>query len=268
MTILWYAIVSVILALISFLTSMLGIGGGVLYTPLQLFLGIDIHHAATNSLFFIMLASISAGFIYRKAGKVDFKLVALLESPTLIGAFIGGYISGFISSNVLMIILIITLLFSGIMMLRKTSIISEIDNDYDAWFVWKREFKEYQYGINLFVALPCSFVAGVVSSLVGVGGGVLKVPIMIILLNVPVEIAISVSMIMVGITALGGFAGHLIHGHWDWRFGLILGPIVFIAAKLGAKTMLHVNKAHLKKGFAVFMFLIVISLIVRLIFFS
>ncbi len=102
------------------------------------------------------------------------------------------------------------------------------------WFHWYRQFNQQHYSVNLLLALPVSFAAGLNSGLVGVGGGILKVPLMVLLLlGIPMDIAVGSSAFMVGLTAAGGFAGHLTAGHWDWKTSLMLGIAVLSVDKSG-----------------------------------
>jgi uncharacterized membrane protein YfcA len=88
---------------------------------------------------------------------------------------------------------------------------------------------------------------------------------MVLLFGIPMDIAVATSGLMVGVTALGGFAGHLAQGHFDWRMALMLAPGVFAGAWLGAHTMLRIDRELLKKIFGIAMFLIASGLIVRMI---
>ena len=92
----------------------------------------------------------------------------------------------------------------------------------------------------------------------------MKVPMLVLLFGIPMDIAVATSGFMVGITALGGFAGHFAAGHFDWRMGLILAPAVFIGAQIGAHTMLRINRERLKRIFGIAMFVIAIGLFLRL----
>ena len=73
--------------------SMVGQGGGIFYTPIQVWLGVGFHQAATTSLFLIMVLSLSASLNFRKAHEIDWGLVAVLELPTTLGAWLGGRLS-------------------------------------------------------------------------------------------------------------------------------------------------------------------------------
>ncbi|MFV1957880.1 MAG: sulfite exporter TauE/SafE family protein, partial [Planctomycetota bacterium] len=110
-----------------------------------------------------------------------------------------------------------------------------------------------RYCVNMPLALSVSSVAGAVSGLVGVGGGILKVPMMVLLFGIPIEIAVASSAFMIGITALGGFAGHLACGHWDWKTSLLLGVAVFLGGQIGARKSVTLDKKKIKPIFGWFL---------------
>ena len=240
-------LLSSIFFLVAVLFSMLGQGGGTLYTPVQVLFGIDFHTAATNSLFLIMVASLSATLVFRKAKKIDWPLSSLLETVTTLGGFIGGYISGNISGRSLSWFFSALLAFSAIFMIHEFKQKRKPLPTKKRWFHWYRQFNQQHYSVNLLLALPVSFVAGLSSGLVGVGGGILKVPLMVLLLGIPMDIAVGSSALMVGITAMGGFAGHITAGHWDWKTSLILSIAVFIGGQIGARKALALDKKKMKK---------------------
>ena len=235
--------------------SMLGQGGGVLYTPIQVWSGIDFHVAATTSLFLIMVTSLSATIVFRKAKRVDWPLAIALETVTALGGLIGGIASGRFSGRLLMLLFALVIAFAAIFMVR------DFQRDHDCrapsrLFGWRRRLGEQQYCVNLLLALPISFAAGAISGLVGVGGGILKVPMMVLLFGIPMEIAVGSSAFMVGLTAAGGFAGHVVSGHWDWRVSLILAAAVFVGGQLGARTSVGIDRKKMKKGFGWFLLVI------------
>ncbi len=249
-------LLSSIIFLVAVVFSMLGQGGGTLYTPVQVLFGIDFHTAATTSLFLIMVASLSATLVFRKAKKIDWSLAVVLETVTTVGGFIGGFISGNISGQYL------SWFFSALVTIAAIFMIHEFTQKGTSfptkkhWFHWTRQFKQQQYSVNLLLALPVSFVAGLSSGLVGVGGGILKVPLMVLLLGIPMDIAVGSSALMIGITAAGGFAGHLAAGHWDWKTSIILGIAVFIGGQIGARKALSIDKKKMKKLFGWFLLII------------
>jgi len=265
MTLLWYIGIIAAATIAAVFASMMGIGGGVFYTPIQLFFGIDIHQTATTSLVLIAVLSITATLVYKGAKKVDWNLALVLETTTASGSLIAGYTSKFIPALALEILLFITLAITGITMIwpKKTSVHRHPRSK--AWYCWNRIRGGHSYSVNLLLALPISFVAGMISAFVGIGGGIIKVPMMALILGIPMVIAVATSAFMVGITALAGFMGHLAAGHFNWQLCLVLIPGVFIGAHVGAKIMLKIHPRHLKRIFGAVVLLIALTLVHRFI---
>ena len=233
--------------------SILGQGGGVLYTPIQVFFGIGFHEAAATSLFLIMITSLSATLVFRKAGRVDWPLAIVLETVTTLGGLMGGLASGNFSGAFLSVVFAGVVAFAAIFMVREFHMEHVCPPLKEGLVYWQRKFGEQKYCVNLLIALPISFIAGLASGLVGVGGGILKVPLMVLLLGIPMDIAVGSSAFMVGLTAAGGFAGHVASGHWDWKTSLILAGGVFIGGQIGARKSLGIDKKKMKKAFGWFL---------------
>ena len=133
--------------------------------------------------------------------------------------------------------------------------------------LWRRRtFFEDEYTVNLAVVLPLAFVAGFAAGLVGIGGGVINVPILVLLSGVPIDVAVATSSMIVGFTAIFGFAGHLVSGQLNWTMIFIFSIGVVPGAWLGARTMLRLDKRRLRLGFGILMFFIAIVLILRQLF--
>jgi len=243
--------------------SAMGVGGGVLYTPVQLLFGINFHTAAATSLFLIMITSLSATLVFRKSGAVDWPMAIVLEASTTLGAFLGGLFSGHFSGRFL------TYLFAGVLAVAAFFMVKHFQTPDRCrglpsnFFRWRREIALEIYCINLAVALPITFVAGVVSGLIGVSGGILKVPMMVLLFGVPMNIAVGSSAFMVGLTAIGGFLGHLAAGHVDWRMALIVVPGIFLGAQIGARTSVKIDKTKMKHFFGYVLAILAAFLIIR-----
>ena len=92
--------------------------------------------------------------------------------------------------------------------------------------------------------------------MVGIGGGVLKVPLMVLLFGIPIPIAIGSSAFMVGLTATAGLLGHISMGHFDLWAALSLAIPVFIGGQIGSRLSIRLNAQRLSKWFGVFIFLV------------
>jgi uncharacterized membrane protein YfcA len=85
-----WVILAVAMFAVAVVFSMLGQGGGAIYTPLQVGMGIEFHEAATTSLFLIMVTSAAASLVFYKAKRIDWPLALVLETVTTAGGFTGG----------------------------------------------------------------------------------------------------------------------------------------------------------------------------------
>lgn len=238
------------------ISSMVGIGGGVLYVPLLLAFDFPFYQAAAISIFIIMALSISASLVYHRVKLVDWKLALIIEPLTAIMSLVGGYYSSFIQINELKILFTLVLIVSGYFMIKPIKKIQDKFINLRKWGYWQRKFGEEEYSVNLLIGLPLTALAGLMAGLLGIGGGVIKVPLMVLLLGVPMKIAIGTSCFMVGITALFGFWGHFFAGHFELKIALVLALVVFTGAQAGSRISVKVDKILLKKIYAVFLFLI------------
>ena len=209
------------------ISSMIGIGGGVLYVPILLAFGFPFYQAAAISIFIIIALSISASLVYYRAQLIDWKLALTIEPLTAVMSLVGGYYSSFIQVKELKILFILVLIISGYFMIKP---IEEIQNKFinqKKWCYWLRKFGEEEYSVNLLLGLPITALAGLMAGLLGIGGGIIKVPLMVLLLGVPMKIAVGTSCFMVGITALFGFWGHFFAGHFEPKTALILALVSY-----------------------------------------
>ncbi len=263
MSTLTFGLFYLVMFLVASVFSALGQGGGVLYTPVQLFFGFDFHTAATTSLLLIMVMSLSATMVFHKAAMVDWPLAIVLESSTTTGAFLGGLYSGYFSGKFLIYLFSVVIAVAAIFMVKRFDIRSQCGENPGGFYRWRRGMGLETYCVNLALALPVSFVAGAISGLIGVSGGILKVPMLVLLFGVPMNIAVGSSAFMVGLTATGGFVGHLAAGHFDWRIAVALIPGIFIGAQIGSRTSIKVDKSKMKSFFGYFLAALAVFLVIR-----
>jgi len=248
------------------ISSMIGIGGGVLYIPILLAFGFPFYQAAAISIFIIMALSISASLVYYRAQLIDWKLALIIEPLTAIMSIVGGYYSSLIQVKELKILFILVLIVSGYFMLKPIKETQDKFINQRKWGFWQRKFGEEEYLVNLIIGLPLSALAGLMAGLLGVGGGIIKVPLMVLLLGLPIKIAVGTSCFMVGITALFGFWGHFFAGHFEIKMAyLILALVVFAGAQAGSRISIKADKILLKKIYAIFLFLISAWMIINVV---
>jgi len=232
----------------AFLPAMLGLGGGVFYTPIQLALGREIHQAIPLSLLLIVITSLSASSVFQKAKRIDWKFSIVFALQMMFASFFAGLMAHHLRSEVLTVIFAVALALCGLLMAVRPPQIAPAAREGS----WLRVFGELEYRVSVWKMAILALLAGTLSGLVGIGGGVLIVPAMVLVLGVPLKIAIGCSSFMVGLSALAGLVGHLFTASMPFSQTLATAIAVFIAAQLGARASLRTKTEHLRGllGFA------------------
>ncbi len=257
------AVVAILVASTAF--SATGQGGGVLYVPILLAFGMSVHDAATISLFVIIATSISAAIIYRRRRTIDWKLALVIEPMTFALAFAGGLLANYIDAYALKIIFGAVLIVASFFMMRPATE-RETASTETAWSHrrghWLRTVGAHTYVVRLPWLMPVTAVAGFIAGMIGISGGIFKMPAMVLLGGVPMRIAIGTSSFMVALTALGGLSGHLVTGSFDILAALPLAAAAFVGGRLGSSLSVRVRPSTLRTYFAVLLVLIAIWMIV------
>lgn len=246
---------------VSAVFSMFGQGGGAFYVPMLLALSVPMYVAATTSQVLIMVVSFSSMLVFAKARTVDWKLVLLIEPPTNIGAFLGGYWSPYFPAGFSKLCFAGVLLTGAYYMYRPPGTTQGRQAGPDHWWLWRREGVAVPYTINVLLLVPIMALAGFVAGMLGVGGGLIKVPAVVVLGGVPISIAVGSSSLMIGVTALTGFAGHFLRGHFDLLLTAVLAAGVLIGSQIGPRFAVKTDQARLKKYFALLLLAIAIWLV-------
>jgi uncharacterized protein len=188
------------------LGSMLGLGGGVFLVPLlTLGLGVPIRVAIAASLISVMATAVASASVNLDRGLVNMRLGLLLEVATVSGALLGGLLAAHLTQRQLYLMFALTMASMGIVMAmrsRTRNVISDLTVDVGVLGGRLQEgdfayvYKVRRLGIGVFASL----VAGAVSGLLGLGGGIIKVPILNTFCGVPIRVAAATSTFMIGIT--------------------------------------------------------------------
>jgi len=228
------------------LGALLGIGGGVFLVPfLNLVLGFPIKSAAAISLSTVIAASssVSAGRAGRRL--INLRLGMVLEVAAVAGSLLGGITAQlFAESTIQRLFGVVALLVAAVMLTRLNRRNVILDSTASPGHLGGRFHEAESHGIvtyrikRLPLALAASFVAGNVSSLLGIGGGVIKVPVLNAWCGVPLRAAAATSAFMIGVTATSGAI--IYYGHGDLQ-PLAAAPAV-IGVQLGSWVGLHLAR--------------------------
>ncbi len=254
-----------------FFGSLLGLGGGVLIVPLlTLGFGLPLHQAVGVSLVSVIMTSSAASGVYLERHLVNLRLGMTLELFTAIGALIGGSIAFLLEERVLEGLFAAVLLYVAATMLiggrvspgdaetpptaapptpEPPVVEPPAPTAADAPSTADRLSGDgYRVG-HLGLGLVGSTVAGIASALFGIGGGIIKVPVMHIAMGVPLRVATATSNLMIGVTASASALIYLNRGEID---PYLAGPTaigVFLGARLGSRMLYAVDPRILRLGF-------------------
>jgi len=237
--------------LAAMLGSMIGVGGGFLIIPsLVLLLNLPVHKAIALSLLSIVSVSLSAVTTYSLSEHIDYKLGLLLETTSIIGAFSGARISLMLESRVLIILFSIALFYVSYRMLTNMRI--------------EAKPREIRASYNrLAFGIVCAYVAGLLSGLLGIGGGIVKVPIMVLVLNVPMKLAVGTSMFMISLTSVSGSYVYFQSGVIDYYLASVAIIGAFIGAQVGSRLGLRIRGVILRRIFGFIMIIFSIMMIMK-----
>lgn len=242
------------------LGALTGLGGGVIIIPLlTLGLGVDFHYAVGASLISVIATSSGAAAAYVKEGITNMRIGMFLEIATTLGAVIAGaFLTTYLPKNVLEIIFGLILLFSAFMSTRK-----KINHeDHGKAQYWATTFKlngsyptseglSFYTVRNVIGGWAMMFFAGIMSGLLGIGSGALKVLAMDNIMRVPFKVSTTTSNFMIGVTAA---ASAVIYFQKGYIVPGIAAPVmlgVLIGAMLGAKILVKAQTRWLRWGFAI-----------------
>jgi uncharacterized membrane protein YfcA len=222
-------------ALAGGLGALLGIGGGVFLVPfLTLVLDLPIRQAVAASLLTVIATSSSVSAATAGRNIINLRLGMLLEVATAAGGLVGGVTAYLLTQRTLYLVFgAVMLLVSAVTLsrLHVRNVIRDAAVDpgpYGGRFYDDESGQEVVYRVRRIpVALLGSFFAGNVSSLLGIGGGVLKVPLLNAWCGVPLRAAAATSAFMIGVTAAPGAVIY-------WGSGDVL-PAIAAAAVLGVQ---------------------------------
>ncbi len=235
-----------ILFFIALILSMFGKGGGEFYVPIFITAGIGFHLAATTSLFILMVSGLTMTIVYHRKALIDWGtgLAVILTSAS--GAFVGGYISANIKAVYLKILFSVLLLISAYFLSRPEKKQSEL---FMIGPIWKRNCCGEIYNFPVLIVLPTIFLIGFIAGMVGISGGGLIVPLLIILGGMPLRIAFATNSVMVLFSSTMGFLGRGLSSGVNWKFAVTMAAFASSGALIGSMLSTKVKLQHLKKIF-------------------
>ena len=232
---------------VGFLSGMFGVGGGFLMTPMLMLLGIPPAVAVASEANHILAASFSGFLAHMRRLNVDFLMGFILLLGGIIGSILGVFLLKYlliIGQERIFISLsyIFILLFVGSWMLRES--VTSIKNVNKGKInklhehIWlhglpfKIKFRKSHLYISIIPPIFIGFIVGILSSIMGVGGGFILVPAMIYLLGMPTQVVIGTSLLQIVFVT---FVSTIMHSYINQTVDVILSSLLLIGAVIGAQ---------------------------------
>jgi uncharacterized membrane protein YfcA len=244
--------------LAGFLGSLTGLGGGVVVTPvLTLLLGVDLHYAMGASLVSVIATSSGAAAAYVKEGFSNVRAGMLLEIATTAGAVVGAHLTSVVPVSTLAIVFGAVLTYSAWHSLTRTSDRAASSSDPLAERLklngtYPGTAGPVQYGVaHLKAGFSLMVGAGVISGLLGIGSGAMKVVAMDQVMKIPFKVSTATSNFMIGVTAAASAGIYLRHGYISPGLAMPVMLGVLSGSLAGARLLGRANTHLLRRLFAV-----------------
>lgn len=247
------------------LGALFGIGGGIIIIPmLTIFYGMSAADAAAVSLIGIVATSVGGTLYYMENKVTNIRLGLLLEISTIIGSMIGVFLALALESWIIMLVFSAVLTLTAIKMLLNPSM--DVTGTEDGEFSYNdlRTGETIRYDIeHKGIGFSSCVLAGIISSLTGVGGGLIKVPIMNMVMKVPMKAATATSSYMIGITAFSGSILYFLSGHVDLEMAAFVAIGTFLGAVIGSRLSRRFDSSSMKKYFSILVLAIAFVMVLQ-----
>lgn len=242
--------------------TLVGLGGGVILIPfLTLVMDIPLTTAIALSLLSIVATSNSAAVRFLKQGLVRIPVASFLELGTVVGAIIGVFVSGLLPVSLLFSLFGMFLLFSAYQMLKsRTEVLASTNHPLSQKLSLSDNNEKLEMVPQAWFVMV---LAGILSSVLGIGAGVFKVLALDQMLKLPLKVSTATSNFMIGMTASASSLIFLLQGKIPIVLGAVVSLGMFLGAFLGSRLVPRISTAGLRKIFTFVMIVIGLQMIVR-----
>jgi len=251
--------------LVGIISAMVGVGGGVFIVPiLSLIFGLSPHQAVGTSLAAVIFTSLSSALGYWRQRRIDYRVGTLLTVTTTPGALVGAYLTTLLTTRALGLTFGFFLIFVAWRMTFRYGLHrSQPLRIGKSWHrrIVDSDAKVFEYDANVGLGLLLSFFGGLSSGLLGIGGGVLIVPILHLIMNFPMHVTVATSMFIMIFTSISGVATHFSLGNVRVEHAILLSAGIIFGAQLGAHLSKRISGRNLRRIFGVVLFLVSVRMI-------
>lgn len=239
--------------------TLVGAGGGFVLMPvlLLMFPQQDPETLTSISLAVVFFNAASGSLAYSRMKKIDYRSGLVFSLAAVPGAIAGSYSVKYINRDIFNIIFGLILVGVSVYLYFRNAravVSRSAPGHYTKRYIIDSENNEYAYAFEHKTGIIISVLVGFVSSLLGIGGGIIHVPAMVNMLNFPVHIATATSHFILAIMAFAGTLTHIFDGSYTWDSAsktLYLGIGVIAGAQLGAKLSKKMKANFIIKALAI-----------------
>src|SRR5438067_207360 len=226
-------------ALIGLSLGLLGGGGSILTVPVFVYvLGFAAKPAIAMSLPVVGTTSLVGAARHWRAGNVNLRVALVFGAFAMAGSFVGARFAALVRGPVQLLTLGVVMLAAAVSMFRGAP--ARADDGGAASGAPRLRPLMLLVGVGV----------GLLTGLVGIGGGFLIVPALVVLAHVPIKQAVGTSLVVIAMNAASGFAGRV---QIEWPFVAAFTAVAIVGALVGAQLAKHVSATALRRGFAVFL---------------
>ncbi|WP_104167889.1 sulfite exporter TauE/SafE family protein [Arthrobacter sp. SX1312] len=242
------AVLALVLALsilIGLSLGVLGGGGSILTVPILVYVaGFEAKEAIAASLFVVGVTSAVSVISHARRGRVMWRTGLIFGAAGMVGAFVGGLLGGFVPGQILLVAFAPMMVATSIAMIRG-----------------RRKPRTATHGtasVGVRRELPLGrvlldgVVVGLVTGLVGAGGGFLVVPALALLGGLPMSVAVGTSLVVISMKSFAGLAGYLTTVQIDWPLTLAVTAAAIVGSLIGAQLAGRIPEVALRKAFGWF----------------
>ncbi|MDP4198711.1 MAG: sulfite exporter TauE/SafE family protein [Bacteroidota bacterium] len=255
--------------LAGFLGSLTGLGGGIVIVPLlTLVFGVDLRYAIGTSLITVIATSSGAASAFVREGYSNIRIGMFLEIATTIGALVGAFLGGILSPSLIAIIFGLALMYSAYMSIRPREEHAPAHTS-DPIAVRLKLPSKYpvggemvSYGVqHVAGGFGLMGIAGILSGLLGIGSGAMKVIAMDHAMKLPFKVSTTTSNFMIGVTAAASAGVYLHRGYIDPALAMPVVLGVLAGSLTGAKILGRSKPKTLRLVFSIVIFVLALEMI-------
>ena len=241
-------------SLIGLSLGVLGGGGSILTVPIFVYvLGFGAKEAIAMSLAVVGTTSLFGALSHWKAGNVNLRVATIFGVVAMAGTYLGARLAVFFSGAAQLALFAVVMLLAAFFMFREKKPIPAAVGKTDAQGASAKpdgaDVKEMSLGLIVVEGIA----VGILTGLVGVGGGFLIVPALVLLGKIPMKQAVGTSLLVIAMKSAAGFLGYLGQVEVPWGFMAIFTAVAIVGIFAGTYLVKFVSQEALKRGFAVFL---------------